>query len=57
MFSLSPFAASVLEDDGWSTPCLYALPPVKHLVLVVQKVGWALGLVCTGTENLVSKGI
>jgi len=57
MFSLNPFVTSALEGGGQSTPRLSALPPVKHLVLVVREVGWALGLVWTGTENFISKGI
>ena len=56
-FSLDPFATSAQEGGGWSTPPLSALLPVKHLVLVEQKVQKALGLVWTGMENLISKGI
>ena len=57
MYSSTLPSALALDGGGWSVPHPGRFTPRKDLVPIVQKAGWAPGLVWTGAENFASSGI
>ena len=47
----------MVDGGGWSVPCPSHATPERKTLYPLQEVGWAIGLIWTGADNLVPTGI